>query len=292
MKLFVFKVIKISAIVIFLLLVLTVINSVIINYSNILVLDKSDNILILGDSQSKYAINDKLLNNVCNFSDNADSYFYSYLKLKKIKNKNPQIDTLLLSFSEHNIASYIEDRWLFNDTHLKSRLMFYYPLLDFYDVLFLLKEKPKSFVLNSFMQILSPLYYYQKGNNVFGGYANLNRNNFNVEKQKFQNKSGSDNELVFAESFYEKLYLDKIKEYCDINDITLIFISTPIHKVKRNSQNILQRYCKEKYQDVTFLDYSGLDMQDNYFADLVHLNPKGSYYFTNLIKDNGFVQFE
>lgn len=288
MKLFLTKLLDITLIVILLLFTITVVNSIIINYSNLFVLDKKVNILVLGDSHTKYAINDNLLDNVSNYSEDADSYFYSYLKLKILKKKNNQIDTLVLSFSEHNISKSIEDRWLLDSKHLKSRLMYYYPLFNKDEISLLLREKPKDLLLNLFSQILSPVYYLQKGDKVYGGYEDLNIDNLEMEIMKQRNNEINKEKIIFSVSDIEKKYLSKIKQYCAMNDITLVLLNSPVHKMKKNNLENLYEYYRENFSGVVLLDYSNLNLPDAFFADLVHLNPQGSTYFTMLLKTNGF----
>jgi ABC-type sugar transport system permease subunit len=124
MKLFLRKTVLVFLILTVLLVVVTIINWAYITNSNYFILNKNINVLVLGDSHAKYALDDKILKNTCNLSTDADSYFYSYLKLKELNKKNIQIDTLLLSFSQHNISKSIETMWLFNSEHLKNRLKF------------------------------------------------------------------------------------------------------------------------------------------------------------------------
>jgi hypothetical protein len=223
MKLFVEKVGLLGIIVVALLCIITSINWIFIKYSNYFVLNKDVNILILGDSHTKYSINDNIIQNSYNLSADADSYFYSYLKLKEIKKKNCQIDTLLLSFSQHNIAKCIELRWLLNSSHLHDRLQFYYPLLDYNAFLFLIIHKPKELFSNLFTQALSPYYFLLKGKSVYGGYVPLNHNILEQEINK--QKNNTTHESKFISSTIEKEYLNKIKDYCYQNGIKLIFIN-------------------------------------------------------------------
>lgn len=247
------------------------------------ILDKNVNILILGDSHTKYALNDSIIKNSYNFSDDADSYFYSFLKLKEIKKKNKQIDTLLLSFSQHNIDENIETSWLLNSSQLFSRLRFYYPLLDKEDFIFLLNKRPEDVLSNLFTQIMNPVYYIKKGKSKFGGYGKLDHDNLKQEIFK-ANMAQKSTKSEFKEASIEKKYLGDIRKFCRENGIKLIFINPPLHKTINANENNLLIFYKKYFSDVEFLDYSKLKIPNDYFGDLVHLSPKGSVFFSKLIE--------
>ena len=123
--------------------------------------------------------------------------------MKEIKEKNNQIDTLLLSFSEHNIDENIESQWLLNSSQLHSRLRYYYPLLEVNELKLLLSQKPEDLFTNLFSQILNPIYFLWKGQSVYGGYAPLEQNNLEVEIAN-QKKNKNSEESQFIVSTIEK----------------------------------------------------------------------------------------
>jgi len=114
MKRFLKKLALIPLMLLLVVCLITIVNYSLLMFSNSFNLNKNVNTLILGDSHTKYAFNDQLMINTYNFSQDADSYFYSYLKVKQISKENIQIDTVLLSFSQHNIHKCIEKNWLLN----------------------------------------------------------------------------------------------------------------------------------------------------------------------------------
>ncbi len=104
------------------------------------------NILILGDSNTESAINDTILDNSINLSHSADPFFYSFLKLRKILPANNHIDTVLLSFSPHNL---FKNDWTFNEKHIHSRFGQYYPLMTIEDIRFLSKGNLRAVLTSS-----------------------------------------------------------------------------------------------------------------------------------------------
>jgi hypothetical protein len=291
MKIFIRKIVLMSFITIGVLLLSTFINYVLLKYDNTFKMTEKVNTLILGDSHTRYALNDSILNNTFNLSNDADSYFYSYLKLKQVEKKNEQLDTVLLSFSQHNIHKCIENRWLLNDQHLKGRLEQYIPLLSFDDYLFLLKNKPFVAIASIFSQIKYPPYLFM-GKNKYGGYKDLKRVILEEEIDKQKTNGYRQEYKSFNDSPLETMYLKKIVQFCETNDLTLIFINPPLYKTLQNKQFGLYKYYEMNFSNITFLDFSKLEMKDSYFGDLVHLTPSGARYFSELIKNEKLFNLE
>jgi hypothetical protein len=262
-----------------------VFNKVLINYSSIFVLDKQVSVLILGDSRTKYSLNDKILSNTCNFSNDADSYFYSYQKLKMISKKNKQINTLMLSFSQHNIDRSIEKSWLLNSAYISERNQIYYALQNWEDVFFLAQRMPREMFTGLFSQVLYPKKLL-KGRTLYGGYSDLDHIRLNKAIEKYNQRDLSKEEK-FSESPIEKVYLEKIKEYCQANGIKLILINTPLYKILQEDQSNLNSFYAKYFSDVPFLDFSKLEMPDSCYGDLVHLTPAGAEYFSKFIEKKG-----
>lgn len=273
------------------LLLSTVINYGLLNYDNTFRIKEKVNTLILGDSHTKYALNDSILSNTFNLSQDADSYFYSYLKLKQVDKKNVHLDTVLLSFSQHNIHKCIENRWLLNKQHLKGRLEQYMPLLSINDYRFLLKNKPSMAIASLFSQIKYPAYLFMKKIN-YGGYEELKHDILKEEIDKQKENGYRQEYKSFNDSPIETIYLQKIVQYCKTNDLTLILINPPLYKTLHNKQNGLYKYYEMNFSNTIFLDFSKIEMEDSYFGDLVHLTPSGAKYFSDLIKNKKLLNLE
>ncbi len=294
MKKFIHNILLFAIIFVSVFLVIIIANYMLVKATEIII-PKHKKVLILGDSNSECAINDSIFNSVVNLSSSSDSYYYSYLKLKKIIDEN-QIDTLLLSFSPHNI---FDNGWLFNESHIYSRFKLYYPLMNYYDFKFLTKNKPIAVfkavfavpkqTMTNFFNVLQnkPIRY--------GGFKLLNRNILS----EVQNKLIKGEKLPFFRipekltvSEYEVLYLKKIISLCKNKKIKLILINLPKRKELLN----YPRYGVKKFNnfyenylsDTEFFDFSEIKLPDNYYADFVHLNAKGSAFFSKLLKKQGF----
>ncbi|MCA0932982.1 hypothetical protein LCM02_11010 [Lutimonas saemankumensis] len=288
-----------SIILVLLIATSTIVNRYILCSSKKFVLDSNITLLIVGDSHTKYAFNDEIMENSINLSQDADSYFYSLQKIRRIIQSNDQINTILLSFSQHNIHECIEDRWLLNDKHLNNRLKIYLPFLKVDDYAFLAKNNFSKLLGAMFQQISFPVVFWRNGIRMYGGYEKFpykNKLKFEIEKQ---NKNGLREEYrTFNESLIEKEYLQKIEEYCNQKGINLILVNPPIHSSLRDKQKSLYNFYERNFSQIQFYDFSRIEFKEKYFGDLVHLNAEGSEYLSNLfvkkclIEPNNAKEFE
>ena len=264
-------------------------NSLLINSYGYKV-EENKNVLILGDSHTEYAIDDTVFTNSINLSHSADSYFYSFLKIRKLKKENPQIDTLLLALSNHNLLVEYEDKWLFNTAHIKSKFRIYTDLMDFSDFMFLLKSNPSAVIQGV---IESPKYSIKlllKGGLKARDLGNFKTSQRNSLEKDIEQRKNNNKHRVLEYSQIETQYLFKIVDFCVNNNIELIFISTPIHpeylKIKKKEIQLLKNFYSSYLSQFKFLDYSEFDLPDDYFQDLDHLNTNGAKLFTtHLMKE-------
>lgn len=255
--------------------------------------------LILGDSATETAINDSILSNSINLSYSADSYFYTYLKLKTLISKNPGIETVLLAFSFHNIYESIEKEWIFDDQHVHSRFGKYYPLMDINDFKMLFSHKPIPIIETFFSiskqlpaNIFKPIF---KGETIlhlsYGGYRYLERNKLDEAIDKLNSENPP---KTLSISKIEKQYLRKIVALCKNNGIQIIFVNTPKHPmlIQKRPNYVKQFYAfyNKNFATVLFLDFSKIKMPDSYYGDLTHLNFKGAKFFSEKLEREGITR--
>jgi len=242
------------------------------------------NILVLGDSHSKYAVNDSIFFKSANFAQDADSYFYSYYKLKYFHEANPQIDSVYISFSRHSLHKSIEKRWLLSPEHLATRIDLYLPLLEWSDLWFLLRQMPSEILSGFFTQMKSPFMLASRGGKVFGGFEYLDQNNLKEEINSLRLGELGEEYQSFEISELETGYLDRIISYCERNNLELVLLGTPIHRSLHDHCQALSDFRESNYPTIPFLDYRTLDMKDDCFGDLVHLSPMGAVSFSKLLQ--------
>ncbi len=275
---------------------LALINFYLINTESLICENKK--VLILGDSSTECAINDTIYNSSINKSVAGDSYFYSFLRLKKFTNNSTSIDTVFLSFAPHNIYN---KGWLLDSYNVYTNFAKYYPLMSESEFLFILQNNFKA-VLSalpnviklSIKNIIKKLIYRNLMSD-YGRFYSLNRDLLNDMQAKLKNNE----KLPFFNwsktievSAIEQLYLDKIIKYCSKKGIELVLISTPKrHELLEYSRYGLKEFYEfydKQYLAVDFMDFSNLSLPEDNYGDFVHLNSKGSTTFTNILIKKGF----
>lgn len=234
-------------------------------------------VLIVGDSHLQNGVNDQILRNSYNISASGESYLYSYIKLKAITRKNENIQTVLLGYSSHNLSSQIDENWIFNDNSIFNKVGSYYPLFDKNDIFQILRLFSSSQILEALNGILYRSIYsfeYQiltQDHPFIGGYTPNNKILKEGEiKYQIENKN-TESKI----SDLQTIYLDKIKEYCDENNLRLILLNTP---TLGNSK--IEKIDFHKKEGITYIDWSDMNLESEYFADSNHLNPKGANFIS------------
>ncbi len=258
------------------------------------------NILVLGDSTPGCAINDDIFKRSVNFSAPAESYYYSYLKLKKIAETNEHIDTVLLSFSPNNI---FDNNWFASQNHIKHKFCRYYPLMSRSDFSFLLESHPKSVVYSLkpiFLQFLKNIFRRVTGYNVLqlGGFTSLDLDRLVSAIQSLkEGKRIKDYRLPknFQTTSVQITYLNKIAQLCRERQVKLILINLPkrveLLRHKRYGMEEFQKVYNTEFSQLDYFEFSSFSMEDEMYSDLLHLNKKGSSYFSNFLESFSWESF-
>jgi len=273
---------------------LTLLSFSIIIYQNksIYAIDKSCNILILGDSHTECALNDTLLSHSVNISASADAYIYSYLKLRKLVKNNPQIDIILLGYGYHDLSPNLEE-WVYGEKYILNKIPTYACFMKYSEIQKVIKYDPElapSLILyiyrsafKLFVKSILGQNYIQAG---FGGYRSLSYNKLKEDIQRLSKKIDQA-ETGHNISLSQAKYLLLISNFCKRNKIRLILIATPIYKnLLKSSKNMKVLYYEfyEKYLfNNVLLDYSDENMPDSCYADSEHLNRLGSKVFSIIV---------
>ncbi len=256
---------------------------------------KSKNILILGDSRTRYSINDQIFDLSCNLSSSANAYIFSYIILKKVIKTNSHIDTVVLSLNQSRLNKSTDSLWLQNE-YLRTKIkkfIYYMPI-----------EEVKLFINNFDFYIgaaISPLHkapiYLKKITNKnldisqleIGGYDKLNKN---IVLQNIVEKNDNFftiNQIDTASMQYK--YLHKIKNFCIDNKIKLILINTPVYKsIKFYDDKNSETSINKIFSDIEYLDFSDFTLNDSCYADRTHLNNKGAKIFSEYLRNNGLAK--
>lgn len=252
-------------------------------------IDPKINILILGDSHTQCGLNDSEIENTLNLSESADTYFYSYVKLKKLVANNKQIDTLILGYAHHNISK-AQDQWLKSSNINSFKLPIHFFLFDNTDLKNFVTIAPYVFFENIPKIIKTNITHSirilkKEPINKFGigGYLSLNKILNSVPTR--------DKKAEVTNQSYSKTDIDFLKEIyalCLRRNIKLILLNTPVYSPEKISSRNLNYtlFANKMFKAATLIDYSKMRFEKKYFADETHLNNIGSTLFSKiLIKD-------
>lgn len=250
-------------------------------------------ILIIGNSRPECAFNDALIPGVANYSESGEAYFYTYIKLKKFLEQNPQIDKVLIEFSNENIRKSL-DEWIWGDMHVSYRFPKYASFMDEEALELLMQHNPEK-VKGSIPMLsrlnASMLFNYKLDyTKTTGGYLSLDKCKVDSlltnQSVNFIERPGGDSLAVES-----MRYLDKLIEYSEQRGVKVFFIRTPVHEkcISLLNEQTFQEVRLSRYPNVEFLDFSKYCVANEEFADLSHLNRKGaekfSSWFAGLLKD-------
>jgi len=87
------------------------------------------NTLIVGDSHAETSFDDKVILNSRNIAFHAEHYLFTYFKVKRIIEANPQIEKVILSYGPHNLSQGA-DVTLFSLGRNSRSFARYFMLLD------------------------------------------------------------------------------------------------------------------------------------------------------------------
>lgn len=239
-------------------------------------------ILILGDSETETALNDTLIKHSINLSQGADAMFYSYMKLKKIYENNPQIETVILGFSPDTYCSA-----LFYDVPvMKARFTNYFYILqykDFKDILLYSFEgfaRGISVLGKYFLKTPHILQTKNIREVIIGGFQPRPIDSTILAKSIIKGEYAMEN---IPDPLSVK-YFDKIVRYCNEFKIKLIVINTPVHKVliekRAETKKSYLNFLNARKDRLTLWDCENFQVPDSLFYDVNHFNYKGANLFS------------
>ena len=281
-------------------IILIITTNLIVNKKANFKLNKKSERIIFGHSQTQCAFNDALISNFKNLSQGGESYFYTYQKIKKVLQQNPQINTVFIDFSNDNISK-LNNKKIWSDKYLNWKYQKFSPFIDSEDLsllmsknlMGLLKTLPKSTKYNMTTILKMDYNYIDK----MGGYKYLVR--FKTDSILNAIDKVSNNGYIVPEyqkmSAYNLYYLEKIIKVCKDNNIKVFLIRSPYHPKSQIIQNELNlQMLKElKLDHLEFLDFKDFPIENLEFGDLIHLNYKGAKKFStwfNVMLEKGLLE--
>ncbi len=259
-------------------------------------IDPKNTTLIIGHSHSECAYNDSLIFGVSNYSESGETYFYNYIKVKKLIEQNPHIDRILIEFTNNQIKEYMDNR-IWEDKYISYRFPKYVSFMNKEDINLLLKNNPNYFKSSfsvSFSSNFKMLFKRLNYTTEIGGYKYLERNFTDSSEQEEESLTTEEQAAADLISVYNIEYLDKMITFCKENNVEVFLIRSPLNKNYKGFDNevIFQYLLHTKYKEFEFLDFAKFPLSDEEFGDVIHLNHKGakkySLWFNEIIKKGVF----
>ncbi|HEY3402074.1 MAG TPA: hypothetical protein VGK59_01740 [Ohtaekwangia sp.] len=254
-------------------------------------LKPSVDLVIIGDSHIQCGLEDSLFQNSINVSNSADSYLFTYIKIRRLVEHNPGIKKVMLGYSAHNLEQSM-DNWNFRDENLRNKTAQYFFLMGLSEVKFLAKRNPFAFVrgIIQFPKIkFNTIRSLNKKSDVLdigvGGHQRLTEVIY--DWKGYDPKVMADYIQACTLSESQEIYLNKIIDLCRLKGIELILISTPLHPTYSNrDQGCAKKYHTINLDNIHWCDFTHLDLADSLFADHEHLNQNGAIVFSKHLKNN------
>lgn len=299
MKLFINSFLNFSLIFLTIIFLIISLNKLIIKFTPIN-FSSDKNILLIGDSNSETAVNDSVFKRVVNFSSPAESYFYSYLKLNKILANNNNLDTVLLSFSPHNI---FDNKWFENRNFVRHHFCRYYTIMNYSDFILVTKHHFKTIIHNFnsiILQFIKNIYRKYKGEDILklGGFTALKTEMLEESIRSLEKKNQIINFRLPTKldpTPIETIYLNKIYQLCDKKQVKLILINFPKRQELLNHKNYgikeFHKFYEKNFQHINYFDFSCFSMTDNMYSDFFHLHERGALYFSKFLEKNKWEKF-
>ncbi|QCE40115.1 hypothetical protein [Psychroserpens sp. NJDZ02] len=263
---------------------------------------QNSNQLVFGHSHPECAYNDSIIQNFENFAQSAESYFYTYSKLKKIVEVNNQVRTVFLEFTNYEIDDDWDKLYTWGDNIISRNYPKYAPVIETSDLLMIAKKNMKEVVSaqsTSFMNNANFIFRSKKNfpkTINWGGYYYLKRD----KTDSLLTVLSSENLLKFQQT--DKLastnltYLLKIIEFCKKSKVQLYLIRSPLHPKYPGLHNESDfiNIIDTRLSNVEFLDFKNFPLKNSEFGDLNHLNHKGakvySEWFDTMINKKGLLE--
>jgi hypothetical protein len=238
--------------------------------------------IFLGDSHIRCSVNDSLMPDRKNVSGNSESLYFSYYKLIKLLDENPNIKTIYLGFSYHSLSNYYDD---FITGHFSRSVspVYFYTLPS--------KERLKMLYWNwgnffSYVKELLTICYQnilkKSVSDFTGGYSNMFTSTMAIDTsmdKRINFQYYSKNKLNnFSE--INLIYFYKILNLCKAKHIQLVILKTPLHPYyeKRVPAEYVSKYNEIVSENkLKIIDFDNITFNDSCFLpDGEHLSVKGA----------------
>ncbi|MBN1797227.1 MAG: DUF1574 family protein [Spirochaetales bacterium] len=234
------------------------------------------------------AINPHLMHNTINISQAGEPYIITYIKLKKILEKNKP-KKIILGFGYHNISAFNDGKLSRADSvnEIFSRI---YPLFSLETLNILDAIDINHFYFFRALFFNTMLYPHTDHMRYIGSFSKRNKSKLDKADVEFAiNRHFYNGSIEYGVSAIQINFLEKILMLANKNDIKIFLVNPPLHRLYRENipKKLKESYIQIKNKYITsglhVLDYSEYKLDDKYFYDYDHLNSNGAELFTQII---------
>lgn len=284
---FIIKTISFALVGCLLILAIALIPGFMVNKFSKFGVKSNSTIALFGHSHSECAYNDTLIPKLTNLSHSAESYFYTFQKVKKYLSQNPQITTVLIEFSNNQIDTKMDD-WTWGYTYMSNMFPQYASFMGVSDFELLAKHNSKYFMncigIAARTNLIKTLSFNYDYTGKTGGYFKIEGSKLlSSNKPAGENLKASSNKSAISTTNLQ--YLKKIIDYCNNLRKAVFLIRSPQHPLYEYRHNEAEfSLIRERYfSDIKFLDFNNYPLKNDDFADFGHLNSKGALKFSAYI---------
>lgn len=242
--------------------------------------------ILIGDSHVQNSFNDQMNENYSNLAHHAESYYFSYHKLKLILSTNPQIKKVYLGYSYHSLSNYYNDyiSGIYSQA-VSSDFFFSLSLKEQLNCMYWNMDEFPLYMRKNFKIGFENLIR-DEGYSFKGGYYNHQVDTISIPlvKRRIHGQFYlNGNVRGFSKINLE--YLNHIINLCQSKKIELVLFNSPLHKEYRKSipvEYLIKYHEIILKNELTVLDLSDLEMDDDsYLRDGDHVTEKGAICMTN-----------
>jgi len=249
-------------------------------------LDKKITQVFAGDSHIQNAVNDNLLKDCKNIACASESFYFTYFKLKKLLENNPNIKKVYLGASYHSLSNYY-DAFITGEfsSSVSPKYFYVLPMSEKLMHIRINLTNLPTFINGVFSNNYK--YLFKDSHYDYGSYSNefiktTAVKSFMNKRLRFQYYT--DGQLN-PFSKINQFYLTKIKLLCKNHNVDLRLLNTPLHPYFKNKIpiNYLNKFKDfVRVNKLNVIDYSNQKYNDSSFIpDGDHLSVKGACAFTS-----------
>lgn len=238
---------------------------------------RSTHVIFAGASHISKGMDQSAYPGSHNLGMGSERYLFTYLKLKQVLAANAQIDTVYLEFAPTDMQQNTDAKY-YTTNEMSFFLPLYFPYFTTEEWLLYANID----VVNAGTILLQKI-----AKDVPADIASFGR--FKPSDQEFDSNTDKYNVTDWLEKGHEVnyRYLDKIIELCNMEEVALILLYMPVFKPEEFFDHAYFYNAYDSlYSEVKFLDYSKLDIPENYRSDEHHLNKTGAKYFTERLYED------